>query len=138
MSRRVDLRPESLNLDRLAEHAMAAADALGWRRPFFLIGHSHGGGVAQVMAARYPERVAGLVLVATLGAPAHAKYRLLSLPFASAIARVMSRLFGVAVLRPLNRAIVRAVMSDLFSPQPRSSIRQNRNSLLRRTASLST
>jgi pimeloyl-ACP methyl ester carboxylesterase len=38
------------------------------------VGHSHGGGVAQAAAARYPERVAGLVLIGTLGAPVHGSF----------------------------------------------------------------
>src|SRR5690606_18503970 len=52
---------DSLSLDRLAEHAMAVADALSWEEPFFLVGHSHGGGVAQTVATKYPKRIAGLL-----------------------------------------------------------------------------
>jgi pimeloyl-ACP methyl ester carboxylesterase len=117
-SRRIDPSPASVRLERLAEAVILAANALGWREPIFLIGHSHGGGVAQVAAARHPARVAGLVLIATLGAPAHASYRLLSLPGAAALAKVAARMFRVAALRPLNRAILRAVMSDIFRPEP--------------------
>jgi pimeloyl-ACP methyl ester carboxylesterase len=110
--------PEHLSLDRLADHAISAANALGWREPIFLIGHSHGGGVAQAVAARYPERVAGLVLIGTLGAPAHDSYRLLSLPGAAAVARVAGWTFRSKFLRPLSRAILRGVMSNIFSPEP--------------------
>lgn len=109
---------ESSSLERLAEYAMAAANALDWREPIYLVGHSHGGGVAQLAAARYPDRVAGLALVSTLGAPAHASYRLLSLPGAALFARAVGLMFRSRLLRPLNRAILRAVMADTFSPEP--------------------
>ncbi len=116
-TRRSAASPGSLNLDRLAEQVIFAANALDWRSPFFLVGHSHGAGVAQVAAARYPERIAGLVLIGSLGAPAHANYRLLSLPGAAAIARVLGRLFRSKRLRLLNRALLRRVMNDIFSPE---------------------
>jgi len=108
---------ESMSLERLAQQAISAADALGWHEPIFLVGHSHGGGVAQAVAARYPERVAGLALIGTLGAPAHASYRLLSLPGAAAFARAVGFLFGRPRLRALNHIILRTVMSDIFSPE---------------------
>jgi len=116
-SLRTDHTPESLGLDRLAAHAVGAADALGWREPILLVGHSHGGGVAQVVAARYPERVAGLVLIGTLGAPAHRSYRLLSLPGAAGAARLVGRMLASERCRPLTRAILARVMADIFSPE---------------------
>src|SRR5262249_17516680 len=87
-SSRGDAAAEALGLEKMAAHAVAVADALSWREPFYLVGHSHGGGVAQVAAAKYPERIAGLVLIGTLGAPAHLSYRLLALPGAEVTARV--------------------------------------------------
>jgi pimeloyl-ACP methyl ester carboxylesterase len=117
-SLRSDPSPESLSLDRLAEYAISAANALDWREPIFLVGHSHGGGVAQAVAARYPDRVAGLVLLGTLGAPAHATYRLLALPGAAAFARLVGRMLRSPGLGWLKRAILRSVMSDIFSPEP--------------------
>ena len=108
--------PDALSLERLADHAISATRALGWNEPIFIVGHSHGGGVAQVAAARFPMRIAGLVLVGTLGAPAHASYRLLSLPGASTVVRLVGRLLRVRRLRRLNRAILRRVMADIFSP----------------------
>jgi pimeloyl-ACP methyl ester carboxylesterase len=116
-SLRVGSTPESLSLVRLAEQAILAADALGWRGPIFLIGHSHGGGVAQAAAARYPDRVAGLVLIGTLGAPVHGSYRLLSLPGAAAVSRVAGWTLRSKLLRPLNRMLLRSVMFDMFSPE---------------------
>jgi pimeloyl-ACP methyl ester carboxylesterase len=108
---------EGLCLERLAEHAIAAADALSWREPLFLVGHSHGGGVALTAAALFPERVAGLVLVGSLGAPVHTSYRLLSLPGAALVTRVFGRMLQSKLFRPLARRILRATMRDIFSPE---------------------
>ncbi len=120
-SSRVSHEPESLSLDRLAELALSAANALDWREPFFIVGHSHGAGVAQVAAARYPERIAGLALIASMGAPAHAKYRLLSLPGAAPVLRLAGRMFRVALFERLSRVILRQAMADIFSPEPVSA-----------------
>jgi pimeloyl-ACP methyl ester carboxylesterase len=109
--------PEGMGLEELAEHAMAVADALSWREPFFLLGHSHGGGIAQVAAARHPERIAGLVLMGTLGAPAHRSYRLLSLPGAETIARLAGAMIRSRVFRPISRGILRRVMRDICYPE---------------------
>jgi len=125
-SLRTGSTPESLSLDRLAEHAVAVLDALAWRGPVYLLGHSHGGGVAQTVAARYPDRVAGLVLIATIGMPAPGAHRFLSLPGAAAVARLVGRMLRVKLLRPLNRAILRWVMLDIFSPEQLSGTRLDR------------
>jgi len=108
----------ALNLDRLAEHAMGALNALDWRAPIFLLGHSHGGGVAQTVAASYPDRVAGLALIGTLGGSAHASYRLLALPGASAFVRAAGPTFRSKRLRPLSRLVLRSIMTDIFLPEP--------------------
>lgn len=50
----------------MAEDVHAVADALGLER-FVLVGHSFGGTVAGEYAIRWPERLAGLVLVDTMG-----------------------------------------------------------------------
>lgn len=50
----------------MAEDIAAVVDTLGLER-FVLAGHSMGGGVALVYAGKYPERVAGLVLVDPIG-----------------------------------------------------------------------
>gem|GEM_PF-583182 len=117
-SPRTDASPECMGLERLAESVIAAADALSWREPFYLVGHSHGGGVAQITAARYPERVAGLVLVGTLGFPAHLSYRLLALPGAQRVAQLFGVMFRRGSLRPLVRAVLRRVMRDIYHPEP--------------------
>jgi len=109
--------PDGMNLDCLADHAVAVADALAWREPFFIVGHSHGGGVAQAAAVRHPQRVAGLVLVATLGGAVHPSYRLLALPGAAVVAGMAGRLFGSGALRPLSRRVMRGIMKDIFAPE---------------------
>jgi 3-oxoadipate enol-lactonase len=53
-----------LTFEALAEAVMAVLDAEGAERAV-LVGHSLGGMIAQETAARFPQRVAGLVLFAT-------------------------------------------------------------------------
>lgn len=125
-SPRPDSSPGCLSLDRLADHAVGAADALAWREPFFLVGHSHGGGVAQVASVRHPERIAGIVLIGTLGAPAQLSYRLLSLPGASAVVGMAGHLFRRPSLHAVSRAVVHNVMRGIFSPEPVPAERADR------------
>ncbi|KLD70167.1 alpha/beta fold hydrolase [Xanthomonas pisi] len=54
-------------LSSAIHHLLQVADALGWDR-FTLLGHSLGGGVASLMAAAAPERIAALVVIEALGA----------------------------------------------------------------------
>jgi len=107
-----------LSLIHLADAAVAVADALSWTEPFFVVGHSHGGGVAQTTAARHPERIAGLGLLATLGSPAHASYRLLGLPGATAFTKLGAALLGRPAARGFARPLLRTVMRDIFWPEP--------------------
>lgn len=120
------LVPAGLSLNRMAEDAIAVADSLGWSEPIFLAGHSHGGGVAQTVAANVPARVAGIVLLGTLGSPAHASYRLLSLLGASSATQLAGWLFRRRVLRALNRKILRGFMSDVFSPEQVTAAKADR------------
>jgi pimeloyl-ACP methyl ester carboxylesterase len=105
-------------LDRLADHAVEALNALGWQRPVFLLGHSHGGGVAQVAAARYPARIAGIALLGTLGARVHSSYRLLALPGARSVVHLAGRMFRSRRMRAPSRLLLRRMMTDIFSPEP--------------------
>jgi len=73
-----------LSLDRLAEASLAIADAVGFDR-FIPVGNSFGGGVAQTLAARYPDRVRALLLVATIGTPANPTIRATFIPFAEPV-----------------------------------------------------
>lgn len=53
--------PDAYTPECLAEDLHGILDELGWER-VFLVGHSMGGRVAYTFAARYPERVRGLVI----------------------------------------------------------------------------
>jgi pimeloyl-ACP methyl ester carboxylesterase len=117
-SPRTDANPASVSLDGLAGFAIAVADALSWTEPFFIVGQSHGGGVAQVAAARYPERIAGIVPISTLTTREHGSYHFLALPFAEAALRLAGVVIRSSVLRPLGRIITRRVMKAIWSPEP--------------------
>jgi pimeloyl-ACP methyl ester carboxylesterase len=104
-------------LTRTADLAVAVANALAWTEPFFVVGHSHGGGVAQVMAARNPERVAGLVLLGSLGYPAQATYRLLSLPGMLLAMSAARRALQSRWFRPIARWALAQSLRSIFWPE---------------------
>lgn len=56
------------SLELMAADVVALADRLGWDR-FTLLGHSMGGGVAQLVALDHPQRLTGLVLASTFHGP---------------------------------------------------------------------
>ena len=56
------------SLELMAADVVALADWLGWDR-FALLGHSMGGGVAQLVALDHPERLTGLILASTFHGP---------------------------------------------------------------------
>ncbi len=56
------------SLELMAADVVALADWLGWDR-FALLGHSMGGGVAQLIALDHPHRLTGLVLASTFHGP---------------------------------------------------------------------
>jgi pimeloyl-ACP methyl ester carboxylesterase len=106
----------STALDTAAECALAAAREVGWTSPFYVLGHSHGAGVAQVLAARYPGAIAGVVLLAGLAVPAHAAYRQLALPGMRAILGSLKPFLGRSASAPLVRGIMRGIMRPTFAP----------------------
>ena len=59
---------DAYSLELMAADVLAVADRLGWDR-FALLGHSMGGGVAQLIALEHPERLTGLVLASTFHGP---------------------------------------------------------------------
>jgi pimeloyl-ACP methyl ester carboxylesterase len=111
-------RDEAFSLTRLANVGLAVADSLGWTEPFFVLGHSHGAGVAQVLAARHAERVAGLGLLATLAYPTHLSYRLLALPGAKAGVTLAAKLLREPAPRAVRSWLMSALMRDMFWPEP--------------------
>jgi pimeloyl-ACP methyl ester carboxylesterase len=100
----------------MAANADLLADVL-WERgaaPATVVGHSYGGGVAILLAARRPEVVSGLVLVGSVGRAdsVNAVDHLLALPWAGealaaaglvAFGRVLPRLRGLASHAPGRR-----------------------------------
>ncbi len=105
-------------LDATARCIVALADTLGWHDPFFVVGHSHGGAVAQVVAARHPDRIAGVVLIATLGSPAHKAYRMLALPGVSRGLAIVAGLLRRRRCIPLFRALSPGIMRAIYPPSP--------------------
>jgi pimeloyl-ACP methyl ester carboxylesterase len=105
-----------LAIESFAEIAIRVMDHFAWSKAV-LVGHSHGGGVAQRVACRWPERVRALVLLGTLGAAPNLAYRLFPKP------GVETMLAGVAKILPLlPRAIlsplVRLGMHAAYAPTP--------------------
>jgi pimeloyl-ACP methyl ester carboxylesterase len=60
---------DDYDLELFADDVWALVDALEWREPFVLLGHSMGGMIAQVAALRQPTRLRGLVLMDTSHGP---------------------------------------------------------------------
>jgi pimeloyl-ACP methyl ester carboxylesterase len=107
----------ALTLTDLASVAFAAADACGWTT-FEVIGHSHGGGVAQAMAWRANARVKRVTVLGTLGAPAHASYEQLALPGASAAMQLVGKCLSLPGSRIWYRGIQRGIAKRAFHPEP--------------------
>jgi pimeloyl-ACP methyl ester carboxylesterase len=110
-------RGESL-LQTHARHVQAALDAVGCRDDFVLLGHSHGAAVAQTLAALFPTRISGLVLIGSVGTPANWGYRRLALPGVTAALRALVHALKVPNPIALRRRIVRAIMEPIFAPMP--------------------
>lgn len=106
----------ALSLEALADLATEICRDVGWSS-WVTVGHSHGGAVAQMCAARHPETVRALVLLATLGTPAHATYRLLALPGIGPLMRLVGLSMRCSRLAPLHRLVFRQVLRDIFHPR---------------------
>ncbi len=106
--------PGAFDLDAFAELAVRMLDHLGWSDAI-LVGHSHGGGVAQRVAQRWHGRVRGLVLLATLGAPAHLTYRMFPLPGVETALSAIGRLLP-SLPRAVGEGLVGYFMKETYAP----------------------
>jgi pimeloyl-ACP methyl ester carboxylesterase len=111
------VRGESL-LRTYARHVASAIERIGIRGDFHLLGHSHGGAVAQMLAASLPDRVASLVLIGSLGIPPNWAYRSLSLPGVTSAMRAFVQTLKLPNPAALRRRIVRGIMEPIFAPMP--------------------
>lgn len=105
-----DVDPHDRTLERLADDLTALLDAVDETAPVVLVGHSWGGPVLRVFAARHPERVAGLVFVDASVAEemSGSNARIVALSFR--VLSVLARIGGA-------RLIERAALPHGFSPE---------------------
>lgn len=113
--------PSRLHADALADELALLLDELGVRKAAVL-GHSYGGVVAIELAARHPERLAGLIVASApaLGLPSEVR-QLLANPVGEWAARLATRLptFPGAVRKTLqllygNPAALTPALSDAY------------------------
>jgi pimeloyl-ACP methyl ester carboxylesterase len=99
---------------RQAALIMEALDRIGVDR-FVLLGHSLGGAVASALALAWPQRLAGLVLLAPVTHPWDGGLDwynvILSTP-------VIGRLFAHTVAIPLSFLLLDGGVASVFAPQP--------------------
>jgi pimeloyl-ACP methyl ester carboxylesterase len=109
----------SMSLDRLADAALAVADSVGFTR-FIAVGNSFGGAVSQTLAARHPDRVAALILLASIGTPANPTVRAAFLPFAETISALVAHGAAALPFRSLPRrwAVLNAQITCRPDPVP--------------------
>ncbi len=107
------------SLSGLANIACAVVDSIGWPS-FDVVGHSHGGGVAQAMAWAGNPRVTNLILLGSLGFPAHGAYRQLALPGARAAMRLVGRCLPLPGGKAWLRRMQRGIETKAFYPAPLS------------------
>lgn len=110
-------RPDSelaFDIDAMADVAVAMLDHLEWNDAV-LIGHSHGGGVAQRVARRHPDRLEALVLLGTLGIAPHLTYRLFPQPGVETLLAMAGQLLP-ALPSAVGVPLVRAFMNATYAP----------------------
>jgi len=95
---------DEYTIDALVEHLRQAFDAVGLDHPV-LGGHSLGGSLSYHFAARYPERVSGLGLIAPAGLTGVPLMRLYRLLTPAALNPVMSRVRSRAVVKIALRRV---------------------------------
>ncbi len=107
---------EPISLPFLAEVARAFAASLGWHHGVDVIGQSHGGAVAQTLAARSPELVRSGILLCTMGYPATFALRLGMLPGAEQVTHAVASRATRFPFRSLAVAFARAETRASFAP----------------------
>lgn len=103
------LRPLSRLLDELLEQ-LGLSDCI-------VVGHSHGAAIAQTMAVHHPRRVAGLVLLGSLGYPAHLTYRILPTPGLETALRLVARGVKLPFAGRLLRRALAIAMRPIYAPR---------------------
>jgi pimeloyl-ACP methyl ester carboxylesterase len=101
-------------LETTADRVAATMDALGWTQAD-IAGHSHGGAVALMLAARHPERVRSLILIAPANPYSHVGDRL---------ARAYNTPVGRALVRIgpyLPRRILLAALARMYGDPKRAT-----------------
>lgn len=107
---------EPISLHFMAEVARAFAASLGWHEGVDVIGQSHGGAVAQTLAARWPELVRSGILLCTMGYPATLALRLGMLPGAETVTHAVASRATRFPFRALATAFARAETRASFAP----------------------
>ena len=110
--------PHESVLHTYARHVQAAASRIGWHDDYYILGHSHGSAVAQTVAALFPERIAGLILLGSVGTPTHWGYRHLVLPGVATGLRLLVKALRFPNPRSARRRIVKEIMTPIFAPSP--------------------
>lgn len=109
-------RSGPLSLDFFADVAAAFADRLGWTSDVDVIGHSHGGAIAQTLAVRSPRHVRSLVLLCTLGVPAHPAAWLTMIPGAAAVLHGIAMRSARFPFSVMAQTLARAATFTSFFP----------------------